>query len=236
MSARRARRLFRTSFALILVAAFCVLALLVLPSGRLGQGLGSTPVVCPAGFDGLEIAFGDFFEEEAPTPEVAALLEDPDFGASADAVDDLRAGIVDPRLVNTLLLITEKHRICVDAFKQGHYFVEGVEDGPFIPDEYGSVGGLPNTHYHGRAADIWDVDGKAVEGNGTDEDVLSVGWMLAGMPPDARPDQIIGPPDWTERLDRSRREGWILAEDQLRLHSDHIHIGYREANTNKNRR
>lgn len=219
-----------------MVAALCGLVLLLIPSGRLGHGLESAPVSCPAGFDGLEIAFGSFFEEEPPTPEVAALLEDPDFGASAQAIEDLRDGVVDPRLVDALLVITEEHQICVDAFKQGHYFIEGVEDGPHIPDEYGSVGGLPNTHYYGRAADIWDVDGNAVEGNGTDEDVLSVGWMLAGMPPEERPDQIIGPPDWTERLDRPRKEGWILAEDQLRLHRDHIHIGYKEAGVNKNRR
>jgi len=219
-----------------LIAVLCGLALLALPSGRLGHGLGSAPVSCPAGFDGLEIAFGNFFEEEPLSPDVAALLEDPDFGASAEAVEDLRDGIVDPRLVDALLAITQKHQICVDAFKEGHYFIEGVEDGPFIPDEYGEAGGLPNTHYHGRAADIWDVDGKAVEGNGTNEDVLSVGWMLAGMPREERPDQIIGPQNWTERLGRSRQEGWILAEDQLRLHEDHIHIGYKEEGTNKNRR
>jgi len=219
-----------------LIAVLCGLALLALPSGRLGHGLGSAPVSCPAGFDGLEIAFGNFFDEEPPSPEVATLLEDPDFGASAEAIEDLRDGIVDPRLVDALLVITQKHQICVDAFKEGHYFIEGVEDGPFIPDEYGEAGGLPNTHYHGRAADIWDVDGKAVEGNGTNEDVLSVGWMLAGMPREERPDQIIGPTGWTERLGRSRQEGWILAEDQLRLHEDHIHIGYKEEGTNKNRR
>lgn len=212
----------------------CGMVLLAVQSGRSGQGLGSAG--CPAGFGGLEIAFGNFFEEEPPSPGVAALLDDPDFGASAEAVEDLRNGIVDPRMVDALLVITEEHRICVNAFKEGHYFMAGVEDGPFIPEGYGKAGGLPNTHYHGRAADIWYVEGEAVEGNGTDEDVLSVGWMLAGMPPEERPDQIIGPPGWAEGLDRSRKEGWILAEDQLELHRDHIHIGYKEENTNKNRR
>lgn len=236
MSVGYISRLLRLIFALILAATLCGILLLAMPSGRLDQGLGSSPVPCPAGFDGLNIAFGNFFDGEPPTPEVGALLEDPNFGASAEAAKDLRDGIVDPRLVDTLLVLTEKHQICVDAFKQGHYFIEGVEDGPYIPDEYGSVGGLVNTHYFGRAVDIWDVDGKVVEGNGTDEDVLSVGWMLAGMSAEERPDQIIGPPGWAERLDRSRKEGWILAEDQLELHRDHIHIGYKEENSNKNRR
>ncbi|MGI8858612.1 MAG: hypothetical protein ACR2HO_00405 [Rubrobacteraceae bacterium] len=188
MSVRHISRLLRLILALILAATLGGILLLAMPSGRLGHGLGSSPVPCPAGFDGLEIGFGGFFDEEPPTPQVAELLEDPSFGASAEATEDLRDGIVDPRLVDTLLVLTEEHQICVDAFKQGHYFIEGVEDGPFIPDKYGSAGGLVNTHYFGRAADIWDVDGKAVEGNGTDEDMLSVGWMLAGMPPEERSD------------------------------------------------
>ena len=236
MSAKRPLRPFRLFSTLILVLALCGMALLAAPSERSGHGLGSAPVSCPAGLDGLGIAFGSFFGEETPSPDLAALLEDPDFGASAEAVEDLRDGIVDPRLVEALLVVKEKHRICVDAFKQGHYFIEDVEDGPFIPDEYGKAGGLVNTHYYGRAADIWDVDGKPVEGNDGDEDVLSVGWMLAGMPPEERSDQIICPPDWTARLDSSRQEGWILAEDQLRLHRDHIHIGYKGESSSKNRR
>ena len=229
-------RLTRPLITLILALALFGLAMLAMPSGQLEEGIGSSPAPCPAGFDGLDVGFGSFFDRKSPTPEVGKLLEDPNFGASAEATEDLRDGIVAPRLVDTLLLLTERHQICVDAFKHGHYFIDGVEDGPFIPDEYGSVGGLVNTHYFGRAADIWDVDGKPVEGNGTDEDMLSVGWMLAGMQPEERPDQIIGPPDWAQRLDRSRKEGWISAQDQLELHRDHIHIGYKEEGANKNRR
>lgn len=228
--------MFRFLFTLIVVVALCGLVLLAVPAGRMGQGLGSAPASCPVGFGGLETPFGDFFEEEPPSPEVAALLEDPDFGASYEAEGDLRDGIVDPRLVNSLLLITDEHKVCVDAFKEGHSFLPGVEDRPTIPEGYGKAGGLPNTHYYGRAADIWYVDGKPIEGNGTDRDVLGVGRTLAGMPPEERPDQIIGPPDWTQRLDRSWQEGWVLSQDQLRLHDDHIHIGYNRENGNKNRR
>ena len=87
-------------------------------------------------------------------------------------------------------------------------------------------GSLPNTHYYGRAADIRRVDDKLVRGNGTDPDVLSIGGTISDIPPQQRPDQIIGPRDWTEALDRSRGEGWILEEDQLALHDDHLHLGY----------
>jgi hypothetical protein len=154
------------------------------------------------------------------------LLENPNFGATPQAADDLERGVVDKRLVATLGMLTEKHRICVQTFKKGHYFLPGVPDGPRIPEGYGKAGGLPNTHYFGRAADVWWVDGKPVEGNAEDRDVLKVGKLLAGISPGKRPDQIIGPPEWSGALGYEREEGWVLAPDQLRLHRDHIHIGY----------
>jgi len=133
---------------------------------------------------------------------------------------------VDERLVTTLQAITEEHRVCVGAFKEGHYFLPGVPDGPRIPDGYGEAGGLPNTHYYGRAADIRRVDGKPVRGNGTDPDVLAIGEIISRVPPQERPDQIIGPESWAEALGRSTEEGWILNEDELERHEDHIHLGY----------
>jgi hypothetical protein len=228
------RRLISFLVAAVLLCGFVFLAL---NPKRLGDGLSSSsPVRCPGGFDGLDIEFGDFFEgDEKPVkPEIRELLDDPNFGASSQAVGDLEEGIVDQRIVEALKAVAAEHEICVDAFKTGHYFIEGVEDTPVIPDDYGDAGGLPNTHYFGRAADIWDVDGKPVEGNGEDVDVLGVGRVLAGLPPQRRPDQIIGPESWTRRLDRSYEEGWILAQDQLDLHDDHIHIGFLRENGTRN--
>ena len=141
--------MFRRILILALVAA-----LLAVSCGRLDDG-GSPRLdpACPPGI-GRGIWDGGFFgEEERQGPrEVRRLLENPDFGASGEAAGDLRAGIVDPRLVAALRAVTREHSICVDAFKEGHYFIEGVEDGPRIPEGYGEAGGLPNTHYHGRAA------------------------------------------------------------------------------------
>jgi hypothetical protein len=54
---------------------------------------------------------------------------------------------------------------------------------------------LPNTHYYGRAADIREVNGKPIRNNGDDPHVLGIGEALAGIPPNQRPDQIIGPPE-----------------------------------------
>jgi hypothetical protein len=70
------------------------------------------------------------------------------------------------------------------------------------------------------------VDGKPVEGNAADPEVLKVGRLLAGIPRGERPDQIIGPPAWSRALGYGREDGWVLAPDQLRLHEDHIHIGF----------
>jgi hypothetical protein len=157
---------------------------------------------------------------------VRRLLESPNFGATPQAVRDLEKGVVDQRLVGALRDLTRGHRICVQTFKEGHYFLPGVPDGPRIPEGYGKAGGLPNTHYFGRAADVWWVDGKPVEGNATAPGILKAGKILARIPPERRPDQIIGPPAWTEALGYGRKEGWVLARDQLELHRDHIHIGY----------
>ncbi len=177
-----------------------------------------------------------FVDDGQGSGEVRKLLEEPNFGASPDAARDLRAGIVDERLVDVLRTITEEHRVCVNAFKEGHYFVPGVPDGPRIPEGYGRAGGLPNTHYYGRAADIWWVDGKPVECNATDPAVADVGRVLAGIPPQRRPDQIIGPRRWTEALGYGRERGWILDSDQLELHEDHIHLGYMDRKGTRNAR
>jgi hypothetical protein len=186
---------------------------------------------CPAGLGRGMWDLGFFEEDDAPAGDPAQrLLDNPNFGASPEAAGDLEAGIVDERLVATLQTVTREHRICVDAFKEGHYFFPGVPEGPRIPKGYGEAGGLPNTHYFGRAADIRWVDGKPVEGNATDPEVLDVGRTLANIPQRRRTDQIIGPPSWTRTLGYSREAGWILDADQLELHEDHIHVGYMHEN------
>ncbi len=193
---------------------------------------------CPRGvghgFGALRWLEGDGAGPAATGTET--LLSRPNFGATPEAAGDLEAGIVDERLISTLLTISEQHSICVQTFKEGHRFLPNVEDGPTIPDGYGEAGGLPNTHYLGRATDIYWVDGVPVEGNGTDPAVLDVGRMLAGIPPEERPDQIIGPSGWTQRLGYGWAKGWVLTPDQLELHEDHLHLGYRdESGTNNTR-
>lgn len=206
---------------IMLVILLCGLVYLIVlrDGGRLALG------PCTPGNEGIAAGISG---------EAKELLRTHNFEASPKAIGDLQAGIVDPRLVATLQAVTEEHRICVDTFKEGHYFLPGVPDGPLIPNSYGNAGGLPNTHYYGRAADIRRVDGKPVQSNATDPDVLDIGKILTAIPPQERPDQIIGPAEWTEALGRSREEGWILDSDQLELHEDHLHIGYTTYQETKN--
>jgi hypothetical protein len=201
-------------------------ALLLTSCGSL-EDVDLTPA-CPPGV-GRGIWDPGFMEGKDAGPgstEARKLLKNPNFGATPQAAGDLEAGIVDQRLIAALRVLTKEHRICVEAFKEGHYFLPGVPDGPLIPQGYGKAGGLPNTHYYGRAADVWWVGGKPVEGNATAQDILEVGRILASIPPERRPDQIIGPPRWAKALGYGREAGWVLAPDQLELHKDHIHIGY----------
>ena len=197
----------------------------ILALGRLDEG--RLAPACPPGLGRGVWDPGIFLEDAAPARDAAQkLLDNPNFGASPEAASDLEAGIVDERLVAVLRSVTREHRICVEAFKEGHYFLPGVPEGPRIPEGYGEAGGLPNTHYFGRAADIRWLDGKPVEGNATDPTMLDVGRILADIPKRRSPDQIIGPPDWTRALGYGREAGWVLDADQLELHEDHIHLGY----------
>ncbi len=60
--------------------------------------------------------------------------------------------------------------------------------------------------------------------------------VLARIPLERRRDQTIGSLDRTEVLGRSREERWLLDEDQLDLHEDHLHLGYRSNSGTNNTR
>ena len=79
---------------------------------------------------------------EGASGEARELLENANFEATPAAVRDLKAGVVDSRLLVTLQAVTEEHSVCVAAFKEGHRFLPGIEDGPLIPEGYGEAGVL----------------------------------------------------------------------------------------------
>lgn len=196
-----------------------------LPDG-VGRASGAAP--------GIPVSKADFRPlPSSPTVKPGSgraedLLADPDCKFSDVARADLEAGIVDEYLISTLQAVCRKHSISVNVFKTGHTFGPGLEEGPEIPVGYGNAGGYPNTHYFGRAADIWEVDGKPVEGNGADPAVVSVGRILAGLPTEDRPDVVIGPDAWNRVLGYGPEQGWVIDQDQVALHADHLHVGYWE--------
>ena len=150
------------------------------------------------------------------------LLRHPRFRPSEAARADLERGGVDPRLVAALLASVDGREIEVLTIRTGHPM------GPTTPN------GRPNPHHHGRAADIAAVDGKPVRGDGADPGPLDVGRVLRGMPPDRRPDEIMGPGEWQGALGYPARAGFI--SDQVRdgRHSDHLHVGFRRGSGTAN--
>jgi hypothetical protein len=98
------------------------------------------PGRCPTGLFGPST--------EGVSDETSQLLENPNFEATPAAVRDLRAGVVDSRLVGALRTVAEEHQVCVVAFKEGHRFLPGVEDGPLIPEGYGEAGVLFSKYTH----------------------------------------------------------------------------------------
>jgi hypothetical protein len=150
--------------------------------------------------------------------KVEDLLNSPNFVASPEAEQDLRNGIVDARLISLLQAITEKHAIRVSVFKTGHPYGEYLEE-IGLPD-------VPNSHWTGKTVDIPEVDGKPVMGNGTDPDVLDVGRMIFALPLGSRPDEVIGPPDWTAELGYGREDGLITDPGLSQAHQDHLHVGW----------
>jgi hypothetical protein len=101
---------------------------------------------CPLGVGGGTWSLGSpkSYDVRPGSIEARELLKSPNFGATPQAADDLKRGVADKRLAAALGMLTEKHRICVDTFKKGHFFLQGVLDGPRIPEGYGKAGGLLN--------------------------------------------------------------------------------------------
>ncbi len=149
-----------------------------------------------------------------PPQEARDLLSNPNFDPSPNARTDLEHATADPRLVRILLALVERHVVEVSTIKTGHPM------GPITPN------GRPNPHYYGRAADITAVDGKPVRGNGADPDLVDVGRILRGIPPDRRPDEIMGPAAWQGALGYPKRAGFISDPVRDERHSDHLHVGF----------
>lgn len=133
----------------------------------------------------------------------AMLLSHPRIHLGSLAVGDVAEGRVDPRVLQVLLYLAERHSLgSVGPLISGHsYFVAGTT--------------TPSNHAFGRAVDISVIDGRAVSiFNPAARDAMQ---MVLSLPPPLLPDELGGP--------------WLLPHPSevavfTRDHGDHLHIGW----------
>ena len=136
-----------------------------------------------------------------PDAQAEALLHNKNVVLDASGIADVRAGRIDPRVVNVLETLSHKHQITVSCTASDH-------------PELTSTGSVSNHHF-GRAVDIAAIDGQPV-GPGN-EVARQVAQHLGDLPADIRPDEVGGP--WLVDVPGS----FTNAE-----HQDHLHVGFKE--------
>ena len=133
----------------------------------------------------------------------AMVLSHPRIHLGSLAVGDVAEGRVDPRVLQVLVLLAERHDLgSVGPLITGHsYFVAGTTS--------------PSNHAFGRAVDISVIDGQAVSiYNAAARDAMA---MVLSLRPPLLPDELGGP--------------WLLSHPPsvavfTRDHGDHLHIGW----------
>lgn len=132
----------------------------------------------------------------------AMVLSHPRIQLWSAAVGDVAEGRVDPRVLQVLLFLAERHDLgSVGPLITGHsYFVAGTTS--------------PSNHAFGRAVDISVIDGQAVSVyNAAARDAME---MVLTFSPPLLPDELGGP--------------WLLSHPSVRVftrdHGDHLHIGW----------
>jgi hypothetical protein len=136
------------------------------------------------------------------TAEAQGLLENPAVSLSPNARADLKAGIVDPRLVGLLTWISERHSIHIGVFKTGHHkYVRGTNRISY--------------HWYGRAADISVIDGSIVSPSSLPAGQVVSDISRLGV--SARPDEVGHP------FSGLPFTGGFTDSD----HRFHLHLAYR---------
>ncbi len=128
------------------------------------------------------------------------LLGNPRIALSTNARADVAAGLVDPRLISLLQVLSARHTLSVSVFKSGHSM-------------YTRSGSVSN-HYYGRAADIFYVDGVEVSSSSLPSRRLVAEISVIRGP--FRPTEVGHP------FARMSFGGGFSDGDHL----DHVHIGY----------
>lgn len=132
------------------------------------------------------------------------LLRAPTIRLQPQAAADVRTGRVDPRLIQALLALGERHRL--------------DQVGPFISGHARNVAGTtrPSNHAFGRAVDIPVIDGEPV--SATSRAARAAGELATRLPAAVRPSEIGSPfPDLCPPANG-------CFTDQA--HRNHLHLGY----------
>lgn len=142
----------------------------------------------------------------------------PNFVGGNGPLHDLAAGAVDPRLCELLNHMLEHHpdaQVWIKMFKIGHYACAnaGIVDDPMDPN---SPGCRVSHHWHGRAADIYGVNGQAATAYNAHARRL-VEWLLRNTSTTAH--QVAHP-----FADMPARGNNFFSDA---AHHNHIHIGLR---------
>jgi hypothetical protein len=164
------------------------------PQGRSGHEVAvEEPVKVDPGQYGQEGTGGP------PAVGTDTLLQNQHVNLDSDAISDLEAGRIDPRVVTVLNTLSEHNDITVSAMMSDH-------------DQLTSSGYVSN-HYYGRALDISVVDGEAVtSANSAAHDVAL---SLADLPESIRPTEVGSPWDLPGTADFTDA-----------AHQNHLHIAW----------
>jgi hypothetical protein len=130
------------------------------------------------------------------------LLTNPNLTLTPQARADLVNGLVDPRVVNVLAAAVVDHRISVSVFETGHsQFVAGTD--------------RVSNHFHGRAVDIYAVDGAPV--SPSNDAALDLAIAILTGSPALQPDELGSPWPGLNQFPGAFSDAG---------HQDHLHIGW----------
>jgi hypothetical protein len=182
-------------FALVLLAPVAAAGALAAATAETGgDGPLPQPGTSPSPGDGLE---------------VARLLGHPNVTMTGWAAADLRAGVVDHRLVATLILLADRWPIDILGFKAGHSMCIGGGNTPGCPGSHVS------NHFYGRAADVMAVDGRPV--SPTNRAAFDAVVWLIGLPAPYRPGELGNPWPQFDPLPGVYSDA---------SHRNHLHVGF----------
>ena len=151
----------------------------------------------------LEVAAGYEAAATVATGDARALAASPNLSLTPEARQDLLAGVLDQRLLDFLAWATTRHHVAVSVFKTGH-------------SQYVAGTNRVSNHYHGRAADIYAVDGESVSpACGPCRNLAEQIVALGG----ARPDEMGLP--WADMVNLGG--GSVFSDGS---HQDHLHLGW----------